>query len=735
MSRNFELLQNLVERTPTTIMPPEVRRPASALPGGMAPEPESSAWHLAIEILRKRWLLSAVFALVVLVSVTVVILLMKPVYEPEARVQVDPPGGEIFALSGNNNNGTASDYLETQAQNLQSDELGLEVIRSLGLEKKSDFASRDEIASNRAGISNQNSLRLTPAENQALLVFKANRKVTRDSASRLISVSVSAHDPAVAASVTNELVDRFIERDYRLRNEAISQSSHWLQQQLEDIRERMDDSSRALTNFQKASGIGTVGDNQNSFSEQMIEMSRQLTQAQADRIQLQSYLHDVGGNPSSSLPQINSNPVVQELSKKLADVQSQIAQSRAIYGENHPNIKKLRNESEELRSQLSSQRAALLNDLKTSYSAAQARERLMGSQLRGANKQMLLMGEYEALKRTADANTQLYNQLYQKIKEAAINAETKSSNIRVIDRARILSQPTRPNKKRSIAFGLLAGLLGGVILAFLREGLDTHIRTPRDIMTCLGREQVSVVPIIGRGFQSRSALKLLGSRASQFSNTFVIDQPRSPEAEALRGIYTSMHLSCQSGRAPQVLLIASPLPGEGKTLLAVNLALALAQHGSTCVMDADLRKQGVASVLGVTPEFGLTEVLSGMLPLEQAIVPTPRMSSLYVLGTGAAPAEPGTLIASSSMNSLLQELRQRFDFVVIDSPPILPFADGRFLSALVDGIVMVGRSGMTTRENLKRAMELLRKVRSAPVVELVLNAADSPVVDYRYYRY
>jgi uncharacterized protein involved in exopolysaccharide biosynthesis len=240
---------------------------------------EHTDWRRAIDILRKHWRLSTLFALAVAVTVTVATLMMKPVYEPQARVEVDPPGAEVFSLQGNNNSGTSADYIETQAQNLQNDELTLEVIRKLHLDQSPYFGADPYAISTGSRLATEVAVPLTPAENRALFVFRQSRKVTRDVASRLITVSVSAHNPMVAAAVTNTLVNMFIERDYQLRNEAISQSSKWLQRQLDDIRQRMDEANHALSTFEKDNGISTIGDNHNIFTEEIFQLSRQLIQA------------------------------------------------------------------------------------------------------------------------------------------------------------------------------------------------------------------------------------------------------------------------------------------------------------------------------------------------------------------------------------------------------------------------------------------------------------------------
>ncbi len=730
MSKNFELLRK-VHKDPEVLEPLDVSTPGLPVRyeaqsrRGVAMANEVSDWSRALQALEKNWKISAAVAIAILAVVTLVTFLTRPVYEPQASLEVDPPGTELFKLEANASSDDDSEYLETQVKALQSDQLGVEIIRRLNLASNADFVGQKYRTPPEPQTA-EDGLSLTPAEQDALRVFRSRLKVRREPSSRLITESFEAHDPRLAATVTNAVLSTFIERSTDMRHKAIMESTEWLTRQLDDIKGRMDASNHELAEFQKSSGI--VTDNFSSFTEQMVELNRQLTQAQADRIQLEAYLDKVKSGPET-LPQISADPVTQNIAQELARARADYAQTLGLYGKNHPNAKRLQAQVDELQSELDKQRKNIMGDLRTTYAAAKARESLMSGEMQGATRKMSLISQYNVLKKEADANSELYNSLYSKVKEAGIAAGSKSSNLRLVDQARVLDRPTRPNRALNLLAGLFAAILAGVVVAFIRESFDTTIRTPDDIRRAIGYSAVSVVPVIGAG-ESRGLLR----RSGVASQRFLVERPGSPEAEAIRGLQSSVRLS-GLGRPPQVLLIVSPYPGEGKTTTAANLAIALAQHGSTVLLDADLRKAGVAQIFQVPNTKGLAELLAGSASLEEVLQPSPDVPSLQLVTAGEAVPDPGQLIMSSAMSGVLASLRSSFDHIVIDSSPILPFAECRAISHMVDGVVLVGRSGFTTREAMSRSIELLQNVNSAPVIEIVLNGADAAMSGLRYYRY
>lgn len=532
----------------------------------------------------------------------------------------------------------------------------------------------------------------------------------------------------------------FIDQSFQSRHDAIMKSSEWLSRQLDDLRKKMEESSQALSQMQQAIGVADIDTNKSTFTEHMGELSRQQTQAQSERIQLQAILKNV--NNPDSIPEVRTNPVVQQLSQRLAELRGNLAQALVVYGSNHPNAKKLQSEVDELQSQLDIQKKAIVNSMRASYAAAETREGLMSAEMKGTGKELDKMARYTTLKKEVEANVELYNSLYARIKEAGIAAASKSVDIQVVDPARVPDDPIRPRPLLNLVVGLFAALIGAIGLAFILEELDNKLHTPEDIRRWIGSSNVSIIPMISEpqalerrlSWSKRTVGVLPPVAEIEQTNTFFLERPNSPEGEAVQALYASIMLSWPNN-PPQTLLIVSALPGEGKTTVALNLSYALAQQANTCLVDADLRKGRVASAFSMTTGQGLGDVLTADATLEASLLEVPGMSNLSILPAGRSNGNFGRLICSDTMEQVLSGLRERFRFVVIDSAPLLPFVDGRALSTLADAVVLVGRAGVTTRQAMRRSVELISEVHGAPILQIVLNGADRNSTDYKYYDY
>jgi capsular exopolysaccharide synthesis family protein len=726
-----------------------------AVPSHLSLKPASKKvefdWERAVRILRKNWRLSLAFVLVVF-SLSVLIAFKSPdVYEPIARLEIDPPGSETFSLKDLLNlSSTDQDYLETQIQILQSDELAIDVIRNLRLDRNPKIVGTKALNeyNQPSEQENQSPTQLTRLENLALRAFKTRLSVSRVRNSRLVGVSFLSRDATLSSQVTNTLVNIFIDRNYRTRYETTMRASEWLSGQLADLRQKVENANKVLVDYQRANGIVYSDEKDNAVTQKVTQLNHELTQAQADRIQLEAYLKMIQAGNADSLLQIRNNVLLQNLVQRYVEARVQLAQGMAVYGENNPNTKKLRSQVKELQAQVNAERQRIIHEVRTDYQATSAKEQLLAEALKEVQDLAGAMNEkmirYNFLKNDAQTNSGLYNALLARLKEAGISAGLKSSNIRVVDAARILDRPTGPLRLRNILIGLFIGLLGGVALAFLREAVDNTVHTPDDLKDTIDLPSLAMFPTVtgtnGRGRRSQIASGIRGllvkgtAPGGEHSvRKFVLTEPRSPAAEAVRSLRTSLMFS-RPGKPPRVILIVSGSPYEGKSTIAVNLAITCAQHAHVCLLDADLRNPVVARTFGLSPQNGLTNILTGGARLEDVLLKVPGIENLHVLPVGPRPPNPGELIASDQMRELIQNLRERFDFVIIDTPPLIPFADSRGLSPVTDAVIVVARVGYTTRRSILRTLEILMDHR-ATALGIVLNGVDVSSPDYEYYMY
>jgi capsular exopolysaccharide synthesis family protein len=702
----------------------------------------------ALRTLHKHLRFIVAFTLIFAAAVAIITLKMTKIYEPVARLEIDPPGSEEMTLKELLNTAANDEtYLQTQSKILESDELAIAVIQMLHLDEKDELAGKLAKQAQH-GDRTQSSAYLTPAENAALATFQNDLKVLNVRGSRLVEVRYPSRDPELAANIVNTLVNLDIDWNYRKRYESATLASNWLSRQLDDLRDKVERSSQAMVQYQKENGIvDAPDDKQNVITERIAELSRLYAQAQSNRIEYEAALKMLDNGSGDFLPQVRTSPGYQLLLQRLVDARSQLAQAQAVYGENHASVKKLEKAVREIESELAVERRDTVAQLRTSLQASQEREQLLAKSLEEmkqivANNNEKLV-QYNVLKNEASANSELYNSLLAKLKEAGISAGLKSSNIRVVDAARILDEPTWPRVKLFIALGFALGILCGVILAFLRDKLDNTIHTPDDVKEFVGLSSLAMFPLIKPSSNANRQLASIfdtggngeGQRLADRKTIakIIAEQPHSPGAEAIRTLYTSIMLS-KAGAPPQVILVVSASPEEGKTIVSTNLAVVLSQYNPTCLVECDLRKPRFSRIFPVDSRKGLTTVLTGACNLSEALAEVPSLPNLRVLVAGPVPPNPNELLGSEVMDKVVNQLKARFSHIVFDSPPIIPFADARTVSHVADGVVIVCRSGNTPVRSLMRTVEIIDGLGAYPL-GVVLNAVDFKSPDYRYYQY
>jgi capsular exopolysaccharide synthesis family protein len=631
------------------------------------------------------------------------------------------------------------DYIETQSKILQSETLALQTIKSLDLSRYSEFGGRSDILS----LEHGSALQKRPG---ILGAFLGSLSVKRVPNTRLLEVTFEAQDPQLAAQVVNTHLQNFIEQNFRSRYEATTQASNWLSSELEELRIKMEKSEDARIAYERENQIWTIDEKQNITTQKLADLSKDLTEAQSDLLQRQAAYQLAHSDNIDSVPLVRDSPVIQDLLKRQSELDEQYTDAVSQFGPNYPRVQRLQAQKKDIESSLEREKHNVVSRIDGEYKTARDRVALMQDALDKQKAEDNSMSEklvqYNILKHDAESNKQLYDGLLQKLKEAGITAGLRSSNIRVVDPAMIPTGPSRPQKARNILLALLVGLVGGVGLAFFREYLDNTIKSPDDVEMLSGLPSLAVVPQIANmnGFgRLAAAAETPGTNGSSETHVELHThrQPKSQISEAFRALRTSLLLS-QADHPPQVILVTSALPREGKTTATVNLAVTLAQLGDrTLLIDSDLRKPGVRNALNlnVSKDVGLSSYLAGVATLEEATVAHPTIPNLVAMPTGPVPPNPADLLSSHRMREAISWLRQHYKFIVIDSPPIMAATDAVILSALADGVLLVVRSGGTPKEAFLRTRDLLMAVK-CHLLGVVLNAVDSSAPDYYYsYRY
>src|SRR5690242_6498337 len=687
-------------------------------------------------ILRKHQWLILSFILSVVTIVSIATFRMRPVYVATARLEIDKENSNILPFQGADSYDVMVDtdnYIETQAKILTSETLALQTIRNNGLALRPEFGGSGGIseAVARGNLANQK----RPPE---LAEFLGNLSVKRVLNSRLMDVSFESTDPQLAARTVSAHIATYIEQNYRSKYEATSQASDWLADQLRDFKIKVQKSEDARIAYERQNQIWTLDDKQNMTTQRLSDINKQFTDAQAERMKKESLYEFAKAGNLDAVPQLDSNSALTELIKKRGETSADYADSLQQYGPNLPKVLRLKAQLKDFDDNVEKEKKKILDVLESDYREARQRETLLADALNEAkaetNQMAEKMVEYNILKREAEANKALYEGLMTKMKETAISGALRSSNIRVVDPAMVPTTPTRPAKGKNIILSFLVGLVGGIGLALLREYLDNTVKTPDDIETLAHLPSLAVVPQFAgtNGNKRRGMLQGFSENGHDKRIELVAQHlPKSQVSEAFRALRTSILLS-QAEHPPQVILVTSALPREGKTTAAANLAVTLAQLGdSTVLVDADLRKPGIGRLLNLGPGkyAGLSSYLAGVCSLDLVSVPHPAIPNLVAIPTGPLPPNPADLLSSHKLADAIVELRTKFKFIVIDSPPVMAATDAVILSVHADGVLLVVRSGETPKVAFTRTRDLLTSVKSR-LLGFILNVVDSTTSHY-----
>lgn len=544
---------------------------------------------------------------------------------------------------------------------------------------------------------------------------------------KIVSISYSHRNPVVAKLVANAAVKAYMDEMLEIKLATSSYSLQWMSAKADQEREKLERSERALQQYMRDNDLVTVENRLSVQPQKLSEFSSQLSRAEAERKEVEALLRQIraAGNDFDKLeniPVFAENKVLKDLREKVYKARQNIVELSKKFGPKHPTMVKANEELENLQKERRFEVQRIISSTENAYELADSKARNLQELIDQTKDELLDLNEkyvqYSILKREVDSSRMIYDTLQASIKKEGVTDQSQSVNIWVVKEADMPGVPSHPNKRRMLMLGLVLGLAGGVGLAFLVEYLDNTVKSETELERRYG------VPVLG------SVLQL--TKTDEHIESYVVRQPLSPLAESYRLVRSSLLLS-SAEKPPGVILVTSMMQAEGKTATTINLARILAQGGKrVLVIDCDLRRPRMHSIFGVRNESGLSSFLSGNSP--KAMIGTVPGEEIALLVSGPKPPNPSELLGSKKMEELLASVRQRFDFVLLDSPPVQTVTDSLALSRVADGTIVVVRFGKTTYEMLNGGLKKLADVRGQ-VLGFVLNGLKTSDARGYYYGY
>lgn len=763
-----------------------VRKLSATVVNSSQPDPDGDVdLHYILRVLRDHYRTVVISGIAVMALALLVSLLMKPVYRSQATIEVQQATPDIASLQQlESRTAVPNDVLVTEVETeigvLTSDSLARRVVDQVYLAKtpklKSSFSSifsngwhafvhwytgSDPEASadaeaDSSGMAKSRTADLVSAEilsaksemgpkayQRMVERFKRSLNVYRVGSSRLVRITYESDSPRLSARVVKAVVSEYLQ----MHQKATEKLTKMLAQQVHDAKKDLEQSETQMLHYARKNNLlylqNDNGTTQNIIDQRLRQLQDELTKAQADRYQKESIYNLVQKGDYGSLPGVFQDKLLQDLTVQVANLKRQYAELSSTFTDNYPKVKQVKSQLAAAEQMLARERQRAAANITNDYLAAVRRETLLVQAFQRQKGEASHIAErssqYNILKRNADSDNQLYDNLLQKVKEASLVAKIKANNVGVVDQAVPEFLPVKPRILLNLALGLILGLGLGIGVAFLQAHFDTTLKTVEEVDRFLGLPALAMIPAVeslselvvdgnhngnGHGLMLPDVLdtsQMTRSEAPWYRIDKQVQQKYSPLVEAFRTLGSSMMLEAVGRKKVlRSIVVTSSQPGEGKTTVSVNLAIALAQQGSRVILvDADLRRPSVHRALGFRNIRGLSGYLSGLSDWAPCILPG-LSPGLDTLPAGRVARNPVAMLSSTRMKILISQLLEEYDYLIIDSPALMAnLMDARILAGMVDGSLMVVRSGMAPRDYVIRARKQLNNV-----VGVVLNSMD-----------
>ncbi len=675
---------------------------------------------------RRKWVILGL-AVAVTTIAALVVFAIKPVYRATTTVMIESKEANVVSIQdvyGLDTRG--QEYYQTQFEILKSRPLAEKVVTRLQLATTPEFA-KDPAAkpfwSSWLSLPEKEEM-FGPRDEQALVVnhYKDLLQVSPVPKTQLVKVSFESHDPEQASAIANAHAQAFIESHLEAKESMSRSASEWMSGRLDELRLKLTAAEGRLQAFKEREHLVDVEGIQGLPARELNELTTKLVDARRDLSQANNAYTQVNQVRGASLddkltiPAIKSDALVQQFRQAHAEADLKVAELSKRYGAQHPKMKAAVSERDAAERALAHQVDSVMEAIRNEHDVARGQAQAIAAAMDTAKSDVQLVGrkdsEYRALLREVETSRQLYDLFYTRISETNESGDLASANARVIEPASVPLQPVKPQKKMVIVLTFVLTLMLAVMLAFLLEMLDNTVKHATDVEQKLGVQLLGLLPLLRKKRKAHESIGL------EFTH---IDTPAF--GEAIRTVRTGVTLSSLD-KAQKLIMVTSSVSGEGKTSVSCNLALAFAQVERVLLIDADMRRPSVAKEFGLDrSQSGLSDLCAGTVNATECIVRNNEYK-LDILTAGMVPPNPQELLGSRRLQSVLANLKENYDRVIIDCPPVLPVSDALLLANLVDMLVYVVKADATSVTQIKSGIQQIKRT-PVSIAGVVLNQVDT----------
>lgn len=721
---------------PAGVGVPAPRAPYGPLPGYPSGMPEAEGGelgHLLRQywriLLKRKWLIASIALAAVTLNATRT-LMMTPLYTASARIQIDRDAPNIVEKGKVSYADTFDrDFINTQLQLLQGRAIAERAASKVNLGNDPEFfAPRNQspLSKIRGAISSLFSApsqtptvkpSKTDLDRAAAGIVQGNLVARPVPGSRLVDVSYSDPNPARAQRIVMAYVESFIDSTIDKRFEANAYAKTFLDNQLKQLKLRLEESEKTLLDFAEKEQIVSVTEKSSISENNLAAANAALGNLISERVKNENLWRQVENSDAINLPQLLTNSVIDGLRGKRNALVTEYEEKLQTFKPSYPDMVQISNKIKEIDRQLATEVKTIRESLRGAYDSALAQENEMKARIETLKTEVIDLQkrsvQYNILKREVDTNRDLYNGLLQRFKEVDVAGGVQANNVFIVERAEVPGAPSSPNLSRALMLALGLGLGLGFAIAYVIEHLDETIHGPEEMEEALGLATLGVIPKVKEGTAEAD-----------------LSDPRSALSEAYRSLCTSLQFATETG-LPKTLVVTSSGPGEGKSVTSLAIARHFATMGlKVLLIDADLRNASLHKKMQLDNTVGLSNYLTGACKPPQAFQKT-SLPTLAFMSSGPLPPNAADLLAGSAMVSLLTVGLEVFDFIIVDGPPVMGLADAAILSNTAQAAVFVVGAGQAKTSLVRGSLRRLQLAR-APIIGSVLTKFDAKTAGYGY---